>query len=84
MSKIFNKNSSDCLPLGVLIIVSVCLFLCLLLLLFFLAARFYFQGGSLRFSGYQVAYTIYGRNYITLVRFVRALVFLSAYGGNLL
>ena len=72
MSKIFNKNSSEGLPLGVLIIVSVCLFLCLLLLYFFLAARFYFQGGSLRFSGYQVAYTIYGRSYLTLVSLVGA------------
>ena len=68
MSKIFNKNSCDCVPLGVLIIFFVCLFVVVV----FSAARFYFQGGSLRFSGYQVAYTIYGRSYLTLVSLVGA------------
>ena len=72
MSKIFNKNSCDCVPLGVLIIVFVCLFVCLFVVVVFFAARFCFQGGSLRFSGYQVAYTIYGRSYITLVSLVGA------------
>ena len=72
MSKIFNKNSCDCVPLGVLIIVFVCLFVCLFVVVVFFAARFCFQGGSLQFSGYQVAYTIYGRSYLTLVSLVGA------------
>ena len=61
-------HACNCVPLGVLIIVFVCLFVVVV----FFAARFCFQGGSLRFSGYQVAYTIYGRRYLTLVSFVGA------------